>query len=128
MSVYGPKVLFPTTALAGAAIVSNRFVKRGADENMAIQATGPATNILGVSWDNQDNIGRTFPVAYRAGELPTVEAGAVIALDAPVTSDALGRAVTAITGQPFRGYARQAATLVGQLIVVELTSPGVVAP
>ncbi len=128
MSVTGPKVLFPTTLLAGAAIVVNRFIKRGADQNTGVLATAAAPNILGVSWDNQDNVGRTFPLVNRAGEFPLMQCGAVVALDAPVTSDATGRCVTATTGQPVRGYARQPSTAIDQLIVIELAPPGIVAP
>lgn len=128
MPVTGPKVLFPTTQLAGAVINSGQIVKRGADVNTAIPATGSSATILGVAYDNQPNIGYAFPLVNRAGEMPLVIAGAAISLDAPVTSDANGNAVTAATGNTVVGVARQAATAAQQLIVIELSPRGVVAP
>lgn len=124
----GPKGgLLATTLLAGAAIVKNRFVKRGADADHCIPATLNSVNI-GVAEDDQDTIDRPVRVVHRQGELVEVEASAAIALDALLTSDATGKAVTATVGQIVCGIARSVATAAGQLVVVELTGRTAVAP
>jgi len=56
-----------------------------------------------------------------------VVAGAAVAIGAPVTSNASGRAVTATTGQRGAGVALQTAAANGDLIDVQLT-PGGQAP
>lgn len=119
MPVTGPNVAHPRTITAGAAVIRHRFVKRGADADKAIPATAASIN-LGVALDNQDTVGGTFPIADHAGDRPLVEAGAAIVLDAVVTSDAQGRAVTATSGQPISGRARSVAGAAGDLVIVEL--------
>jgi hypothetical protein len=127
-TVTGPKgALMPNTAIAGAAIQRGTFVKRGADLNTAIPGTANSRN-LGIAIDDQDTIGRTFSYAHRPGEIVEGRASAAIALDAYVTSDATGKMVTATTGQLAGGIARQAATALDQLIPIELTPPGFIAP
>jgi hypothetical protein len=125
--VMGPKgPLLMTTYKAGAAIVKNRFVKRGADQDSVIPATDISVN-LGVAYDNQDVIGRDVPVAHRSGETVLIEAGAAVALDAKLKSDATARAVAAAATNPYSAVARQAATAAGELIVCELVGPGMLA-
>jgi hypothetical protein len=127
-TTHGPKgALQPSTLIAGAAIVRGTFVKRGADQNTAIPGTANSRNI-GIATEDQDTIGRTFSVAHRPGEIVEGRASAAIALDAYVTSDATGKMVTATTGQLAGGICRQAATAVDQLVPIELTPAGFVAP
>jgi hypothetical protein len=118
-STAGPKTaLQGTTYLAGAAIVKYRAVKRGADKNTAILAT-LASPTLGIAMDNQDNVGKAFPVAHREGEMVLAAAGAAFALDAELTPDANGRLIAAATTQKVCAIAREAATALDQLVAVE---------
>ena len=127
-TTHGPKgALMPSTFIAGAAISRATAVKRGADQNTVVVATANSRNI-GIATDDQDTIGRTISVAHRPVELVEGRASAAIALDAYVTSDAVGKMITATTGQLALGIARQAATAADQLIPIELTSPGFLAP
>lgn len=126
--ISGPKgAKNPTTYLAGAAIVRATAVKRGADANSVIPGTANSANI-GIATDNQETIGRTVSIAHRPGEVVEGRVGAAVALDAPLTSDAAAKLVTATTGQLVIAYARQAATAADQLIPVEITGPRTLAP
>ena len=127
MPVYGPQDVKESTLLAGAAIVRNRFVKRGADADHCIQATANSVN-LGVARDPQDVVEGVVPIAHTPGDLVQVEAGGAFALDALLTSDANGAAVTAASTNIVSAVARQAATGAGDLVLVELVGPRVVAP
>lgn len=125
----GPKgPLQGTTWIVGAAVIKNRFVKRGADLTKVILSTAAFAKTLGIATDNQDNVGRSVPVAERPGEEVNIEAGAAFALDAYLTSDSVGRAVTATSGQPANAIARQAAGAVGDYVPVMLLAPGTLAP
>lgn len=124
----GPKgATTPNTAVAGAAIVRGTGVKRGADQNTAIPATANSVN-LGIATDDQPTVGRTFPFAHRPGDIVEARAGAAYANDAPLTTDAAAKLVTATTGQVVTAIAREAATAVDQLHPVELVGPRVLAP
>src|SRR3954470_18117844 len=109
----------PNTAVAGSVILRATAVKRGADLNTLVQATANSLNI-GISTDNQDTIGRTFPFVDQPGEIVEGRAGAAFALDAVLASDANGKLVTATTGQNGIARAKQAATAVDQLVPVML--------
>lgn len=125
MPAHGSKwALFGSSLLAGAAVVKGRAIKRGASVNYGIHGTAASVN-LGIAMDSQDTVGKPFPFAHRPGEVVEAEAGAAVALDAPVTSDSAGRLVTATSGQAVTGYARQAATATGDLIAVELVGRGI---
>ena len=118
-STAGPKgALLGTTYLAGAAIIRGRAVKRGADKNTAIHAT-LASPALGVAMDNQDNVGKAFPVAHRPGEMILAVAGAAFAIDVELTPDANGRLIAAIATNKVCAVSREAATAIDQLITVE---------
>lgn len=118
-STMGPKgALLGTTMLAGAAIIRGRAVKRGADKNTAIHAT-LASPTVGLALDNQDNVGKAFPVAHREGEMVLAVAGAAFAIDAELTPDANGRLIAAVTTNKVCAIAREAATALDQLITVE---------
>lgn len=116
------------TYIAGGAIVNATFVKRGADQNTIVQATAASTNI-GIACDDQDTAGRPVLVADAPGEKVLVRAGAAFALDALLTSDANGKAVTATTGQVASAKAQEAATAVDQLVsAINIAPVRVVAP
>jgi hypothetical protein len=127
-TTHGPKgALMPSTFIAGAAIARGLGVKRGADQNTVVVGTANSRNI-GIATDDQDTIGRSISVAHRPGEIVEGRASAAIALDAYVTTDAVGKMITATTGQLALGICRQAATAVDQLIPIELTPAGFIAP
>lgn len=129
-TVFGPKgAMLGSTLLAGLAndIIQYRAVKRGADADHGVRATAAAV-CLGIAMDNQDNINKSFPLAHRSGELVTAEVGAAVAQDVRLAADANGRLILAVTGNPVVAFSREAATTLGQLIVVELAPPGQLAP
>lgn len=111
--------LQPSFLRAGAAITACRIIKRGADADHGIHATAAAQPV-GISEEDMATVDKPFRIAHRPGELVRVEAGAAIALDAEVASDANGRAVTAVATNPVVGIARQAAAALGDLITVEI--------
>lgn len=128
-TVAGPKGgLQPNTAIAGAAISKGQLLKRGADLNTLIPNTAATIDTLGVALDDQDTAGRTLQVADEPGEIVLVRAGAAFALDARLTSDASGRAVTAATGNKSSLQALEAATLADQLVTARIIATAAVAP
>jgi hypothetical protein len=114
----GPKGDLGTTYLVDAAVVKNRFVKQGTDQDHVIQGTAAAVTV-GIATDNQDNVNKTVSVLTPAGAQRTVriQAGAAFALGAKLTSDATGRGVLATTGQPVGAIAMEPCTAADQLIV-----------
>lgn len=128
MPTSGPKgALAPNTFLAGSAITRYRAVKRGADENSVVPGTAGSDNI-GIAEDNQDTAGRPLRVADRPGEHVLAEAGAAVALDAALKSDANGRLITAASTDSVTAFARQAAGALGDLIDVEIAPKGYLLP
>lgn len=129
MPTPAPKdALFPTTYLAGAAIVRGRALKRGADANHCVQSAAATDVPLGIAVDHQQTAERPLRVADRPGETVYGEAGAAFALDALLTSDANGRLVTAASTNPVTAIARQAAGALGDLVAVEIAPRGYKAP
>jgi hypothetical protein len=123
----GPKGPRKTnTAIAGTAVVYGTAVKRGADQTTLVQATAASANI-GVATDNQDTVGHAFQFAG-PGEVVEGRVGAAVALDALPTSDANGKLVTAASTNPVVAIAREAATAADQLIAVEVSNYGRLAP
>jgi hypothetical protein len=128
-TVAGPKGgLQPNTAIAGAIITKGQFLKRGADQNTLIPNTAATIQSVAVALDDQDTAGRTLPVADQPGELVLVRAGAAFALDALLTSDGTGRAITAATTNKVLAVAREAATAVDQLVTAQLLTQNSTAP
>jgi hypothetical protein len=98
---------------------NHRFVAVSAD-NTVIPATGPTDSILGVQ-DDKPYAAAGAQVGVRHGTGPTlVEAGATFSAGAYLTSDGVGRAVTATTGQKFSAIATKPATGVGDYIACTL--------
>lgn len=121
MPAAGPKgALFPTAYRAGAAITACRAVKRGADADSVIHNAAATTPSLGISEEDQATVGKPVRIAHRPGEMVRWAAGAAIALDALLTSDANGRAVTAAATNQVTAKARQAAAVLDDLILVEI--------
>ncbi len=85
------------TRVAGGAITYNRFVKNSATPTQVLQASSPSDYLAGVC---------VTPGISAAGDRVDVstephqwvEAGAAISAGAPITTDSLGRAVTAAPG------------------------------
>lgn len=114
----------PKTAVAGSAISKGQLLKRGADANTLIPNTAGTIATIGCAADDQDTAARTFMYHDSPGETCQVRSGAAFALDAKLSSDASGRAITAIaTHIPF-AVAREAATAADQLVVAEILTQG----
>jgi hypothetical protein len=78
---------------------------------------------MGIALDDQDTVGRTVSIADHPGEIVEIAVGAAVALDAPLKSDANGRAITAVsTNRPY-AIALRAASASGQLIPAKLLDP-----
>ena len=109
-----------TLPAVSAAVAANRFVELssgsvqqvGTAGNEAIgvsAAASPASNTAGIA------------VAIYNGGVIKVEAGAAVAVDANVSSDNQGRAITSASGNRINGKALQAASAAGEMIEVLLT-------
>ncbi len=103
-----------------AAVTSRRFVELSSG---SVQMVGTAGNsAIGVSAQASpasDTVG--IPVAVFNGGIMEVEAGAAVAVDADVTADATGRAITSASGNTINGVALTAASAAGEIIEVLLT-------
>jgi len=113
---------------AGAAVAAYRIVKHGADSEHAVHAAAAADASFGVTIPGvSPNLG-ALAVAEEIIDVATegiahVEYGGAVALGAPLTSDAQGRAVTAAAGNRIIGIA-QAAGALGEIGAVQI-APGV---
>jgi hypothetical protein len=115
------------TAIAGSAIVYGTVVKRGADQSTLVQGTAACVPV-GIATDNQETIGREFPFAFREGEMVEGRSGAAFALDALLASDANGKLVSAVSGNPIAAVAREASTGVDLWVVAEIAPDGRLMP
>jgi hypothetical protein len=121
MPAVGPKgALQPSAYRVGAAVVACRILKRGASADLVIHNTAATIRPVGISEEDQATVDKPVRVAHRPGELVRVEAGAAIAADVRITSDANGRAVTAVATNQIIGWSRNAALALGDLITVEI--------
>jgi Uncharacterized conserved protein (DUF2190) len=105
---------------ADAAIGNNRIVKLGtADRNVAVAAAA-TDSLLGVVNEMPPGIAIGERVDVVRVGIAWVEAGAAITRGAPITSDSVGRAVTAVPGAGVNnrliGFADEAATAAGDVI------------
>lgn len=103
---------------AGAAVAQNRFVKVSGAK--VIQAAAATDECVGVSLDSAAADLDVIPVAKYDGGIVEVEAGAAVTAGSDVTSDTVGRAVSAGTGNAINGYALSAAGAAGEFIKVLL--------
>lgn len=103
--------------LAGAAIAAFRIVKMSAADTI-IQSTGATDVMIGVNDDVAPANAERCDVVMSG--MCFVEAGAAFALNARLTSDATGRAVTAAPGAAVNnnciGYAVDAAVAAGDIV------------
>jgi hypothetical protein len=128
MNINGPKgAVNPAVALAGAAVKKGHAVKRGADVEHVITGTLNA-RCIGIATDDQDTAEKAVPYAYRPGERVVGVAGAAVAIDVYVKSDANGKLITAATGELVIGRTLEAAGADLDMIVVEVAPYGFVAP
>ena len=106
---------------AGAAIAAFRLVKLSALDTV-VPAAAATDSLIGVNGDVAPALGERCDVALTG--IAFVEAGAAVALGAMVTSDALGRVVTAApaAGSNVRviGFALEASAAAGDVIRVVL--------
>jgi len=109
---------------AGAAINQFRIVKFSAAETM-ILAAAATDNMMGVCNEVSPAANERFDVVLEG--IAFVEAGAAFAFGAPITSDAVGRGVTAAPAAGVNnrviGFAMEAATAAGDVVRV-LLQPG----
>lgn len=114
-------VLLFKNVTAGAAINAYRIVKLSAADTV-ILAAAASDSLVGVNADIAPALGERCDVALMG--IAFVEAGAAVAIGAMVTSDAVGRGVTAApaAGSNVRviGYALEAASAAGDVIRVLL--------
>lgn len=111
--------------LADAAIPINRLVKLGSGDRAVALAAAATDAILGVVNETSPALGERVDVV-RVG-IAWAEAGAAIARGAPLTADAIGRAVTAApavgVNNRIVGFADEAATAAGDVIRIQV-NPG----
>lgn len=106
----------PQTLIAGAAVARNRLVK--ISSGLAIQGAAATDECVGVSVETAAASGDTIAVAPLNFSKVEIESGAAISIGALITSDSVGRAVTASTGNAISGQALAAASAAGQFITV----------
>lgn len=103
---------------ANATVNANRFVKLDATAGFVIQAAAGTDIAVGVSTITS-LVNESVP--FQGYGKAKLTAGAAVALNAQVTSDATGRAVTVATGNISHGIAMQAAGAANDVIEVLLT-------
>lgn len=101
-----------------------RFVELASDGQIDPVGTAGG-NAVGVLYNLPAAAGRAAQVAVR-GSVKVV-AGAAITRGAKVSSDNVGRAITAVSTHHVQGRALQAASAAGEIIEVELGTPGILA-
>lgn len=111
---------------AGADISASqfRFVELASDGQVDPVGTAGG-NAVGVLYNLPAAAGRAAQVAV-TGRVKVV-AGAAITRGAKVSSDNVGRAITAVSTHHVQGRAVQAATAAGEVIEVELGTNGILA-
>lgn len=115
----------PGLNLSGSAIAANRIVVQGAAIDQIAQAAAATAPYYGVTMNAIPN-GITGDV-QKAGKA-TVEAGAAVAKNVNVMSDAQGRGILATATNNVIGRTVTAATAAGQILEVELCDQPTVAP
>jgi hypothetical protein len=133
--VPGPDIGFRKSmqVSANTTVTKFRFVTQTASQ-VVKQADTAAQRAYGVSYNDVsaaesamgNSGGKTVEVIIEGQ--PLVEANTAIVVDALVTTDSVGRAITATTGQQVLGIARKAAAATGDLIPVQLTAGARTAP
>ena len=114
-----PRAVAPDTFVTGEdlSLANHRFLAVSAD-NTVMRATGPTSKVIGVQ-DDKPFAATGVQAGIRLLAGPTLlEAGAAFAAGAFITSDSVGRGVTATTGQKFFAIATKPATAVGDYVAV----------
>lgn len=115
----------PGLNLSGSTIAANRIVVQGAAADQIAQAAAATAPYYGVTMQAILN-GVTGDV-QKYGKA-TIEAGAAVAKDVNVMSDAVGRGILATATNNVIGRTVTAATAAGQILEVELCDQPQVAP
>ncbi len=114
-----PAAVAPHTMLAGEDLsaANRRFLALSAELTL-IRATGPTDDIIGIQ-DDKPFAAAGAQVGYRGlTGFALLEAGASFSAGDPLTSDGVGRGVTATTGQQFQARALKASLNAGDVISV----------
>ena len=115
----------PGLNLSGSTIAANRIVVQGAATDQIAQAAAATAPYYGVTMNAIVN-GITGDVQVKGKA--TIEAGAAVAKNVNVMSDASGRAILATSTNNVIGRTVVASTALGQILEVELASQPTVAP
>jgi hypothetical protein len=115
----------PGLNLSGSTIAANRIVVQGAATDQIAQAAAATAPYYGVTMNAIVN-GVTGDI-QKAGKA-TIEAGAAVAKNVNVMSDAVGRAILATATNNVIGRTVVASTALGQILEVELCDQPTVAP
>lgn len=89
--------------IAGASVPQYRIVKFGSDETAAIVATGGTSVMLGITQDGTAATGADVNV--RVAGIADLQLGGSVSLGDAITSDSVGKGVTATAGQNIIGIA-----------------------
>jgi len=108
---------------AGADLSGSQFLFVALDGSAAlvVDVAGAGARSMGVL-QNKPKLGQGASVVDRG--ITKVVAGAVIAIDARVSSDAAGKAVTSASGNSVEGRALEAAAAADEIISVKLDNEG----
>lgn len=111
---------------AGADLSAAQYTFMTLSSGQVVQQSSAGASCVGVLRTTASAAGRAVTVDGAPGTVVKVVAGAVVAVDAKVQSDASGRAITAASGDHVQGKALEAGVL-GQVIEVLLQSEHVLA-
>jgi hypothetical protein len=115
----------PGLNLSGSTIAANRIVVQAAATDQIAQAAAATAPYYGVTMNAIVN-GITGDVQVKGKA--TIEAGAAVAKNVNVMSDAVGRAILATSTNNVIGRTVVASTALGQILEVELCDQPTVAP
>ena len=115
----------PGLNLSGSTIAANRIVVQSTATDQVAQAAAATAPYYGVTMNAIPN-GITGDIQTKGKA--TIEAGAAVAKNVNVMSDASGRAILATSTNNVMGRTVVAATAAGQILEVELCDQPTVAP
>ena len=115
----------PGLNLSGSTIAANRIVVQSTAADQVAQAAAATAPYYGVTMNAIPN-GVTGDIQTKGKA--TIEAGAAVAKNVNVMSDAQGRAILATSTNNVMGRTVVAATAAGQILEVELCDQPTVAP
>lgn len=115
----------PGLNLSGSSIAQHRIVVMGAAVDQVAQSAAATAPYYGVTMEAiANNVTGDVQVKGKA----TIEAGAAVAKNVNVMSDAVGRAILATSTNNVIGRTVVASTALGQILEVELCDQPTVAP